>query len=95
MSSQNSEAEGPAPPSLAPVKRLRYATGKDGARISSPIHYAEGGLSNYLKEGRNQPGSLNFLPLKDRTERDRARFWAMWTRSQQNNQSSAYGHFDE
>lgn len=84
---------GTTKPDLSPPKRLKYAMGNGPGRISSPINYAENGLEHYMKNARNKPGSLSFEPLSERSEHDKARFWAMFERSKRS--SGAAGQFDE
>jgi hypothetical protein len=81
-------------PDLSPPKRLKYAHG-GGPRLTSPIQYAESSLGQYMRQAENMPGSPFFLDLEKRPERDKARFWAMWTRQQEARSWGIAGQFDE
>lgn len=58
------EAEGV----LRQVPRLRYG-------LASPVSQPHDWRSD-----PNNPNSPNFVPLTERTERDKARFWALFSR---------------
>jgi hypothetical protein len=69
------------------ARPLKYAVSEGVEQGSDklsarPIEYAitRPGAQYSIVGGRDDPLSANFVPLTERTENDRARFWAQWSR---------------
>lgn len=84
-------AEASTAKSPAPRKKIKYATGEDEAPINPGRSLmTHPGADIPWRENPDNPLSPDYIPVSQRTEQEKARWWALQSRRKQGTEHGVY-----